>query len=37
MPALAPLMALGTLPWLLTSGPAVLLLAVGIVRVRGEK
>jgi hypothetical protein len=36
MPALAPLMAPGTLLWMLTFWPAVLLLAAGIVQVRGE-
>jgi hypothetical protein len=30
-------MAIGTLLWMLTFWPAVLLLAVGIVQVRGEK
>ena len=37
MPALAPLMAIGTLLWMLTFWPAVFLLAAGIVQVRGEK
>lgn len=37
MPALAPLMAIGTLLWLLTFWPAVFLLAAGIVQVRGQK
>ena len=37
MPALAPLMAIGTLLWLVTFWPAVLLLAAGIVQVRGQK
>jgi hypothetical protein len=37
IPVLAPLMAIGTLLWMLTFWPAVLLLAVGIVQVRGER
>ena len=37
MPALAPLMAIGTLLWMLTFWPAVFLLAAGIVQVRGQK
>ena len=36
MPALAPLMAIGTLLWMLTFWPALFLLAAGIVQVRGE-
>lgn len=37
MPALAPLMAVGILLWMLTFWPAVFMLAAGIVQVRGEK
>ena len=37
IPTLAPLMAIGTLLWMLTFWPAVFLLAAGIVQVRGEK
>jgi hypothetical protein len=34
IPALAPVMAIGTLLWMLTFWPAVFLLAAGIVQVR---
>lgn len=37
MPALAGLLAIGTLLWMLTFWPAVFLLAAGIVQVRGDK
>jgi mannose/fructose/N-acetylgalactosamine-specific phosphotransferase system component IID len=37
MPALAPLMAIGTMLWMLTFWPAVFFLAAGIVQVRGGK
>jgi hypothetical protein len=37
MPALVPLMAIGTLLWLVTFWPAVFLLGAGIVQVHGDQ